>query len=340
VKPLFTIAIPTYNRAAYLGANLQQLRSELRKIDSAEVQILVSDNASTDDTAAVVDSFRREGMAIRYLRNSENLGWGRNFAQCFREAAGKYVLLLGDDDLLYDDALPLIMERLRDHDYGVVCLRAYGYDDDFRAEYPGNFGREMYFTDPSEFIFRIGTWMTFISSCVMNKELLGDTPPEEFTRGDLAALPLVLRCALAAPENLYIERYLVAGKRANSFNYEFSEVFATEMWGTIDAHEALGLRAEVIDRLARRMLFAYYPYYLLDVVAHRRSDPSLAWQNFNARFHDYRLFRAWAGPILWLPRPLAIGWGWFTTFVGRAADGEFRRGIAFFKRKLTRAFVR
>src|SRR6185436_21130825 len=123
--PLLTIAIPTWNRAAYLAQNLAQLRSEMEEIAPGTVEIVVSDNCSPDHTGDVVQTELRQGAPIRYVRNPENLGWAKNFAQAFELASGKYTLLLGDDDLLVDGALKLLLARLRESDYGVVSLRAY-----------------------------------------------------------------------------------------------------------------------------------------------------------------------------------------------------------------------
>ena len=49
MPPLLTIGIPTYNRAKFLRRLLEQLRTELAGLDG-QVEVLVSDNASTDDT--------------------------------------------------------------------------------------------------------------------------------------------------------------------------------------------------------------------------------------------------------------------------------------------------
>lgn len=334
--PLLTIAIPTYNRAAYLRQNLAQLRAELRQVEPERVEILVSDNCSPDSTPAVVQDAVESGFAIRYVRNPENLGWGRNFAQCYDLARGKYVLLLGDDDLFVDGALPTLIGQLSSGEYGVVVLKAYGYDEDFRREYPGGRGFDRSFSDSNEFFLAIGPLMTLISSCVINKTLLPGFTLDAYARGDLAALPLVLRAGSAARANLYVDRYVIAGKRQNSFNYDYSQVFVTEMWGIVDDHVGPGLRPATVARLQRRMLLSYYPFYLFDYRLARRGAVESMQRNFSARFGDDALYRFWLAPTLWLPRPLALAWGAFTTFVGRVYGGELRRGLAFAWRRFAR----
>lgn len=337
-QPLLTIAIPTWNRAAYLEKNLAQMRAQMRDVSPGLVELLVSDNHSTDSTPHVVEEAQRAGLAIRYVRNPENLGWGRNFAQCFELAGGKYLLLLGDDDLLTDGALRLLLERLASKEYGVVCLGAYGFDVDFRQEYPGDYGYEREFADPNDFLVAVGPLATLISSCVVNKTLLGGLDSRRYASGDLAFLPMVLTAAIAGRTNLFLRRFLIASKRANSFSYEFSGVFVTEMWSLYDEHVGRGLEAKTLRAIERAMLFSYYPYYLLDLRLARRSDPRVALGNFSRRFERQWLYELWVAPTLRLPRPLAILWGGATTLLGRILNGEWRLGFAVLWSKLKRSF--
>lgn len=97
-SPLVTIAIPTYNRAgSYLP---QALRSALGQTYS-NLDIIVSDNCSTDSTKAFVTSVR--DPRLRYFRHDVNIGSTPNSNFCIEQAKGKYLLILHDDDLIDDD---------------------------------------------------------------------------------------------------------------------------------------------------------------------------------------------------------------------------------------------
>jgi glycosyltransferase involved in cell wall biosynthesis len=104
--PLVTIAIPTYNRAD--GYLRQTLESALNQT-YPNLDILVSDNCSVDDTAKLVTSF--PDPRIRYIKHQVNVGQTNNFNFCLREAKGDYFLLLPDDDLI-------------DHDFVETCIEA------------------------------------------------------------------------------------------------------------------------------------------------------------------------------------------------------------------------
>lgn len=92
--PLVTIGIPTYNRSGYLRQALQSALAQTYP----NLEIIVSDNASTDDTPQVIAEYT--DPRIRFIRQPENLGMAGNWNACLRAATGEYFLLLSDDDLL------------------------------------------------------------------------------------------------------------------------------------------------------------------------------------------------------------------------------------------------
>lgn len=326
--PLLTIAIPTWNRATFLALNLEQLAQEGRNC-WGEVDVLVCDNASSDGTPQVLADAIAGGMPVRYIRNTENIGSDANIAQCFNFSLGKYVLILGDDDLLVDGALSFLLERLATGAYGVVCLRPYGFESCFRKEYPGTGGRERIFRDAGAFLAAIGPLMTLISSCVINKGLLSQIDARQFCDDNLVHVHLVLRAALAAEENLFVDRYLMACKRNNSGGYDFSKVFVSNLGTVLDSCKSLELTESAIRAIERRLMLAYYPFYLLRQRLSKSGDLNATFARFDKRFHGRPLFKYWLTPIMRLPRPLGIFWGSMATLIGRALNGDLRRGIAF-----------
>ncbi len=90
--PRLTIAIPTYNRAARLRAQLARLAPQL----GPEVRCCVYDNGSTDDTPRVTATFVAQGVSV--FRNATNLGAEHNLFRCFEECETDWLWVLGDDD--------------------------------------------------------------------------------------------------------------------------------------------------------------------------------------------------------------------------------------------------
>jgi glycosyltransferase involved in cell wall biosynthesis len=94
--PLFTIGIPTYNRAGFLRRSIEAALDQTLP----DVEVLVSDDASTDGTAEVVRSF---GDRVRYHRNPQNIGSWPNFAKLTELASGDFFSWLQDDDVVHCD---------------------------------------------------------------------------------------------------------------------------------------------------------------------------------------------------------------------------------------------
>jgi abequosyltransferase len=326
--PLLTIAIPTYKRASFLALSLEQLTREMKNCP-ARIEVLVSDNASPDNTGEVVANAIDQGLDVRYVRNAENIGSDANIAQCFNLAQGEFVLIRGDDDLFIDGALQTLLMTLDIERCGVVCMRPFGFESDFRKEYPGSGGQIRTYSDPGDFLAAIGALMTLISACVINKRLLSDIDARQFCGDNLVQVHLVLRAALVAKENLFIDRYLIACKRNNSGGYDFSQVFVSNLGAVLDSCKPKGLSDSAICSIEKNLMLAYYPFYLLRLRLTRSGDIKATLGRFKARFQGRLLFTFWLSPIMWLPRPLAVIWGSITTLIGRVLNGDLRRGLAF-----------
>ena len=93
-SPAVTVCIPTYNRRELLAASLQSVRDQSLQ----DIEIIVSDNASTDDTGDYVRSLN--DPRIRYDRLDDNIGLFGNLSRCLQLGSGRYRVMLPDDDLM------------------------------------------------------------------------------------------------------------------------------------------------------------------------------------------------------------------------------------------------
>lgn len=334
-QPLLTIAIPTFNRASFLEQTLRQLREEILKFSMSDLEVVVSDNASPDQTQDVVANAVARGLVVRYIRNHENIGSDANIAQCFNQAKGKYVLILGDDDLFVDGGLADLMHQLSLGEYGVVCLKSYGFNEDFRREYPSNFGRNKMFQTAGDFLASIGPLMTLISGCVINKSLLLNIDANNYCGENLVQVHLVIQAATRGNENLFMGRYLVACKRNNSGGYDFAKVFVGNVGRILDSYIGKGLTQIDVRSIERKFIVSYFPFYLFKQRFYRLGDINQTYSTFFARYASRPLFYFWLFPILKAPRWFALIWGALATFVGRTLNGDLIRGISFLKNKLS-----
>jgi hypothetical protein len=104
MNPFVTIGIPTYNRAGFLKDSLGSALSQTY----SNIEVVVVDNASTDDTKDVVESF--DDCRIKYFRNEKNIGGSANFERCLNLSTGEYFSWLQDDDVLFNDFVETALE--------------------------------------------------------------------------------------------------------------------------------------------------------------------------------------------------------------------------------------
>jgi|GEM_PF-408490 len=103
--PRLTICIPTYNFGAFIGHTLESIAPQL----TGEVEVLVVDGASTDNTGEVVRSLQQRIPALRYHRLPVRGGIDRDMAAAVDLAAGEYCWLFSADDIMAPEALAFVL---------------------------------------------------------------------------------------------------------------------------------------------------------------------------------------------------------------------------------------
>ncbi|MGB9081050.1 MAG: glycosyltransferase family 2 protein [Desulfuromonadaceae bacterium] len=109
---LLTIAIPTYNGARTIARSLASILPEC----DATVEVLVSDNASSDGTSGIVREIAATCPQLHYYRNDVNVGFDLNIDLCMQRARGTFVWLIGDDDVVCQTgAVERVLQVIRLH---------------------------------------------------------------------------------------------------------------------------------------------------------------------------------------------------------------------------------
>lgn len=122
-KPTLTIGIPTYNGEAYIPTALDSVIKQITVALEPRVDILISDNASTDGTPEIVKTYQNtHPIRIHYFRNESNLGYDKNVDMLFKKASGQFIWILGDDDALEDGAISHVLNIL-DHNPDIKAIQ-------------------------------------------------------------------------------------------------------------------------------------------------------------------------------------------------------------------------
>lgn len=119
-----SIIIPTYNRAEYLKKCLSRVLAN----NYENLEVLVCDNASEDNTSQIINSFI--DTRLKYFKNEKNIGPERNILKLLENATGDYIFFLTDDDLLNKNAIIETVKIIDEYPNVGVILSALNILDD------------------------------------------------------------------------------------------------------------------------------------------------------------------------------------------------------------------
>ena len=132
-NPVLSICVPTYNRLPYLRKQIDYLIGER----TPEVEIIVSDNSSSDGTQEYLKSLD-DNLGIRVLINEENKGTEGNMYRCAKIASGEYIYFLGDDDYLITGFVNYALKLIKQYNANYYHFNYTAYDDKTRIITKGN----------------------------------------------------------------------------------------------------------------------------------------------------------------------------------------------------------
>lgn len=108
--PRLSICIATWNRARFIGETLDSIVPQLVH----DVELLVLDGASPDDTGEVVARYAGRDPRVRYIREDTNSGVDRDYDKAVEHARGRHCWLMTDDDLLLPGAVSRVLAAIAD----------------------------------------------------------------------------------------------------------------------------------------------------------------------------------------------------------------------------------
>ncbi len=118
-RPLVILGMPVYNGSNYVAAAIEAILAQT----FTDFELLICDNASTDDTEQICRRYAAGDERIRYHRNERNIGAGPNFNLVFEMAKGRsrYFKWCSHDDLLAPSYLERCIAALEANPDAVLC---------------------------------------------------------------------------------------------------------------------------------------------------------------------------------------------------------------------------
>jgi glycosyltransferase involved in cell wall biosynthesis len=114
---LVTIGMPTYNGARYLAQSLDSLLAQ----DYPNLELVISDNCSTDETERIARDYAARHSLIRYERSAQNRGAAANFNRVMELATGPYFFFAADHDLWAPSFVSSCVARLEANPQAVLA---------------------------------------------------------------------------------------------------------------------------------------------------------------------------------------------------------------------------
>ena len=117
-NPLVSIVLPTYNGAKYLRQSIESCLNQAYK----NIELIIVDDCSIDETSEICQSFTQKDPRIRYIRNSQNLRLPASLNIGFKHSTGEYLTWTSDDNYYAREAIEVMMDYLlRNHGDFVYC---------------------------------------------------------------------------------------------------------------------------------------------------------------------------------------------------------------------------
>ena len=140
MRPILSIAIPVYNCEDSIGKNLEEILIQIK--DKREIEIIISDNASTDNSLKIVKNYARMDDRIRVLESDTNEGMDRNVFKAVQAAKGMYVHIMSADDFYIKGSINRILEIITKHPELDIVILSNNYINVFNNKIIMNSGKE------------------------------------------------------------------------------------------------------------------------------------------------------------------------------------------------------
>lgn len=251
-KPLLSICIPTYNRSKYLKRSLDSIIIQDEFLDG-RVEIVISDNASTDDTEEVVKPYLEKYTNIYYSKNTENVR-DKNYPTVLSKAHGRLRRLCNDTLIFHPSSLK------------VMCYVVDKYKNSqpfiFWTNGVAKIEAEIENTHFREYVKKISYWMTSIA-CFSIWDNECDAIGEDFDGCELLLWQVKkgLKIASSKDNVLIVNKMMtdVQTVEKKNISYGLYQVFYKNYLSILEPYfESGSLSEEDKEYLEKDLLFSFF----------------------------------------------------------------------------------
>jgi glycosyltransferase involved in cell wall biosynthesis len=207
--PTLTICIATYNRAGYIAETLDSIIPQL----TDNVELLVVDGASTDNTQEIITTYVQKHQRIRYERLLIKGGVDQDYCRAVELARGEYCWLFTDDDLLKPRAVETVLDAIA-QGFALIFVNAEVRDPQLknvlepkRMRVDGN---KEYAPEDMERLFLASIWyLSFIGAVVIRRSLWLSREREKYYGTCFIHVGVIFQERLAERTLIIAEPYII-----------------------------------------------------------------------------------------------------------------------------------
>jgi abequosyltransferase len=204
-----SICIATLNRATFLDETLESIVSQAGE----QVEIVVVDGASTDDTREIVEGYMGRYSNIRYYRMEKKGGVDQDFSRAVELSQGEYCWLFSDDDILKPGAITRVCAELR-RNYDLIIVNAEIRNADLSRILSGRAlhhpSDRVYSPVEGEALFRdTANYLSFIGAVVIRRNLWNKREKQAYFGTAFIHLGVIFQSPLESPSLVISNPYII-----------------------------------------------------------------------------------------------------------------------------------
>lgn len=285
-KIVLTICIATYNRAEYIGETIDSIIHQL----ADDVELLVVDGASTDNTENVVRRYADHDHRIRYVRLGSKGGVDQDYCKSVEMARGEYCWLFTDDDVLKPGAVAAVKAAISDGNC-LIVVNAEVRDNELAAVLnPGKIVAnkdKTFASNEMECLFAEAlNHLSFIGAVVIKRDIWLSREKESYFGTEFVHVGVIFQKQLPGPSVIIAEPYVCIRYGNGQWKSRGFEVWMFKWPRMVWSFE------HISDK-AKRSIVRQYPWRNLAILVFERGIGAFSIQQYRSYLSDLPVSLLW-----------------------------------------------